>query len=228
MSSKADESSDRDYEVGYGRPPKATRFGVRAQPDRSKRQSSERKPLDVAALLDRSVSLSRNGKQTKMHAYEAMLHALAKQGLGGQIRALRQILEPFKEAGLLEDPDPRRGQHGGARGTSRASPRHLAVRLIRLAGPPPLGRRYCFETKLGAEVRGWTARASKGSWKRRRKNTVNSKYDGAYQAEGRVPPPEEYRNPEGQIGKLQGSSAGVGQPYQTHLQGCEYKIPRCY
>jgi hypothetical protein len=82
VSSKSDKRSDGDYEVGYGRPPKATRFGVRAQLDRSNRQYSERKPVDLAALLDRSVSLSRNGKQIKMHAYEAMLHALAKQALG--------------------------------------------------------------------------------------------------------------------------------------------------
>jgi uncharacterized protein DUF5681 len=106
VSSKSDQRSDGDYEVGYGRPPKATRFGVRAQPDRSKRQSSKNEPPDLAGLLDRSVSLSRNGKQTKMHAYEAMLHALAKQALGGQIRALRQILKLFKEAGLLEAPTP--------------------------------------------------------------------------------------------------------------------------
>lgn len=135
MSYKSDEHSDRNYEVGYGRPPKATRFGVRAQPDRSKRQSSERKPVDVAALLDRSVTLSRNGKQTKMHAYEAMLHALVKQALGGQIRPLRQILKLFKEASLLEAPPP--PQTNGVLEVPKGVPMELAVRLIRLAGPPP-------------------------------------------------------------------------------------------
>ena len=133
MSSKSDERSDSDYEVGYGRPPKATRFGVRAQPDRSKRQSSKREP--VAALLDRSVSLSRNGKQTKMHVYEAMLHALAKQALGGQVRALRQILKLFKEAGLLEAPPP--PQTHGVLIVPKDVPVELASRLVRLAGPPP-------------------------------------------------------------------------------------------
>ena len=132
MSSKSDEHSDGDYEVGYGRPPKATRFGVRAQPDR-KRQSSKREP--VAALLDRSVSLSRNGKQTKMHAYEAMLHALAKQALGGQIRALRQILKLFKEAGLLEAPTP--PQTHGVLVVPKDVPGELASRLVRLARLPP-------------------------------------------------------------------------------------------
>jgi hypothetical protein len=135
VSSKSNERSDRDYEVGYGRPPKATRFGARAQPDRSKRRSSERKPVDLSVLLDRSVRLSRNGKQTKVHAYEAMLHALAKQGLGGQIRALRQLMKLFKEAGLLEAPTP--PQTHGVLEVPKGVPMGLAVRLIRLAGPPP-------------------------------------------------------------------------------------------
>jgi Family of unknown function (DUF5681) len=100
-----------------------------------KRRSSKKEPLDVAALLDRSVSLSRNGKQTKMHAYEAMLHALAKQALGGQIRALRQILKTFKAAGLLEAPTP--PQTHGVIVVPREVPMELAVRLVRLAGPPP-------------------------------------------------------------------------------------------
>ena len=135
MSSKSDQRSDGDYEVGYGRPPKATRFGVRAQPDRSKRQSSKSELPDLAGLLDRSVSLSRNGKQTKMHAYEAMLHALAKQALGGQIRALRHILKLFKEADLLEAPTP--PQTHGVLVVPKDVPGELAGRLVRLAGPPP-------------------------------------------------------------------------------------------
>jgi len=135
VSSKSDGRSDRDYEVGYGRPPKATRFGVRAQPDRSKRQSAEKKSTDLAALLDRSVSLSLNGKRTKMHTYEAMLRALAKQALSGQIRPLRQMVKLFKEAGLLKAALPPKTH--GVLEVPKGVPTELAVRLIRLAGPPP-------------------------------------------------------------------------------------------
>jgi len=150
VSSKSDERSDDDYEVGYGRPPKATRFGVRAQPERSKRQFSEKKPPDLAALLDRSVSVSRNGKRTKMHAYEAMLHALAKQALSGQIRALRQILKLFKEARLLEAPPP--AQTCGVLEVPKGVPMELATRLIRLAGPPPWDADLFDETKAEYEA----------------------------------------------------------------------------
>ena len=150
MSSKSDERSDRDYEVGYGKPPKATRFGVRAQPDRSKRQSPEKKPADLSGLLDRSISLSLNGKRTKMHAFEAMLHAAAKRALGGQLRALRQLIKLFKEAGLLEAaPLPR--AHGVIE-VPRGVPLGLATRLIRLAGPPPWDADLFDETKAEYEA----------------------------------------------------------------------------
>ena len=135
MSSKSDGLSDGDYEVGYGRPPKATRFGVREQPDRSTRHPSKKEPVDIAALLDRSVTISRNGKQTKMHAHEAMLFALAKQALAGQMRALRQILKAFKAAGLLEAPTP--PQTNGVLVVPKGLPMKLAARLVGLAGPPP-------------------------------------------------------------------------------------------
>jgi len=135
VSSESDRRSDGDYEVGYGRPPKATRFGVRKQPDRSSRRSSKKEPADLAALLNRSVSLSRNGKPTKMHAYEAMLYAQAKQALAGKIRALRQILKLFKEAGLLVAPTPPRTN--GVIQVPKDIPMEVASRLVRLAGPPP-------------------------------------------------------------------------------------------
>jgi len=121
VSSKSGRRSDGDYEVGYGRPPKATRFGVRKQPDRSSRRSSRKEPADLAALLNRSVRLSRNGKPTKMHAYQAMLYAQVKQALAGKIRALRQVLRLFKEAGLLVAPTPRPAA-GACRSTASAAP----------------------------------------------------------------------------------------------------------
>ena len=145
MSSKSGQRSDESYEVGYGKPPKATRFGVRAQPDRSKRQSSEKQPSDLTTLLDRSINLSLNGKRKKMHAYEAILHALAKRALGGQLRALRQLIKLFKEAGLLEAAPP--PQTHGVIEVPKGVPLDLACRLIKLAGPPPWDADLFDETK---------------------------------------------------------------------------------
>jgi len=150
VSTGSDERSDGDYEVGYGKPPKATRFGVRPQPDRSKRKSTDKQPIDLAGLLDRSVSLSRNGKQTKVHAYEAMLHASAKQALGGQIRALRQILKLFKDAGLLEAPS--QPPTCGVLHAPLGVPMELVARLIKLSGPPPWDADLFDQTKAEYEA----------------------------------------------------------------------------
>jgi hypothetical protein len=134
MSSKSDGPSQADYEVGYGRPPKATRFGVRPQPDRSGRQSSKKEP-DIAALLAGSVRVARNGRAIKMHPYEAMLFAMAKQALAGKIRSVRQILKEFRSSGLLDAP--LWPQSSGVLTVPKGVPMQLAVRLVQLVGVPP-------------------------------------------------------------------------------------------
>ncbi|MEA2876750.1 MAG: hypothetical protein QOF14_1946 [Hyphomicrobiales bacterium] len=132
MSSKSD---DRPYEVGYGKPPKATRFGVRPQPERSGRQPSRKEPADIGALFGGSVSVARNGRASKMHPYEAVLFATARQALAGKIRSLRQILKTFRGAGLLEAP--MWSQTNSVVTVPKGVPMQLAVRLIQLVGVPP-------------------------------------------------------------------------------------------
>ena len=94
------------YEVGYGKPPIATRFGVRAQPDRSKSPIAKAKSpaLDIAALLDRPIQAKIDGRLKKIHPHEAMLHGLFKRGMEGEIRALQMLMEQCKRAGLLDSP----------------------------------------------------------------------------------------------------------------------------
>ena len=65
-----------DYEVGYGKPPKATRFGARPQPARANRRTSRSQNPDIAALLDRPIEALIGGKKAKLHPHEAMLHGL--------------------------------------------------------------------------------------------------------------------------------------------------------
>jgi hypothetical protein len=133
VSSKSDGPSQA-YEVGYGKPPKATRFGVRPQPNRSGRQSSKKEP-DIAALLAGSVRVARNGRAIKMHPYEAMLFAMAKPALAGKIRSVRQILKEFRSAGLLETP--LWPQSSGVLVVPKGVPMQLAVRLVQFVGVPP-------------------------------------------------------------------------------------------
>ena len=121
------------YEVGYGKPPKATRFGVRPQPVRSKRKANTERP-DIAALLDRPIQANINGKKTKLHPHEAMLHGLFQRAVGGQIRAIKFFLEECKRARLL---DPPQQSHGAVIEIPHGVPPELGGRLVRRVGPPP-------------------------------------------------------------------------------------------
>jgi hypothetical protein len=122
------------YEVGYGKPPIATRFGVRAQPDRSKGPTTESPALDIAALLDRPIQVKIDGKLKKIHPHEAMLHGLFKRGVEGEIRALQELMQQFKRAGLLDAPS---AIQSSVIHVPHGVPIGLASRLVRYAGAPP-------------------------------------------------------------------------------------------
>ncbi|WP_130227084.1 hypothetical protein [Bradyrhizobium sp. Leo121] len=130
--------SAHGYEVGYGKPPKATRFGVRPQPLRAKRPPTSDRPgsdLDLAALLDRPIVANINGRRTKLHLHEAMLHGLFRRAVAGEIRAMKLFLQECKRAKLLEPP-PQQPSSGVIQIPSGV-PIELGSRLVRLVGLPP-------------------------------------------------------------------------------------------
>jgi hypothetical protein len=130
-----DVPSSDTYEVGYGKPPKATRFGARPQPARTTRRTSRGQPPDIAGLLDRPIEARIGGKKTKLHPHEAMLHGLFQRVVAGEIRAIKLFLEECKRAKLL-DPPPEVLSHGVLE-VPKGVPMRLAVRLVSCAGPPP-------------------------------------------------------------------------------------------
>ena len=94
-----------EYEVGYGKPPKATRFGNRPQPDRSSKPGPTRRAaIGLAAVTNGLMAVTHNGRVVRMHPHEAMLHGLAKNGLRGKQSAIKAFLVECKKAGLLEGP----------------------------------------------------------------------------------------------------------------------------
>ncbi len=124
------------YEIGYGKPPKATRFGNRPQPDRSSKPGPARgAAIDLAATTNGLMTVRHNGAVVRMHPHEAMLHGLAKSGLRGKLSAIRAVLLECKKAGLLEAPPAQ--QASGVIFAPKGVPIELADRLIRMAGPPP-------------------------------------------------------------------------------------------
>jgi hypothetical protein len=123
------------YEVGYGKPPTATRFGVRPQPVRSKRGSSSHPDrLDIAALLEGALEATINGRKTKLHPHEAMLHGLFQRAAGGQVRAIKLFLEECKRARLL---DPPHQPSGAVIQIPTGVSADLGGRLLHQVGRPP-------------------------------------------------------------------------------------------
>jgi hypothetical protein len=124
------------YEVGYGKPPKATRFGNRAQPSRSSKSGPARgAAIDFAATINRPMKVTQRGASVRVHPHEALMHGLAKSGLSGKLRAIKEFFLECKKAGLLDAPPAQ--PISGVITAPKGVPIELAARLVRIAGPPP-------------------------------------------------------------------------------------------
>jgi hypothetical protein len=83
----------RDYEVGYGKPPKQTRFKVGQSGNPKGRPKGVRNfKTDLRATLKAPVKLMRDGRPRKVSTQEAMLLRLREKALGGDSRALDRLI----------------------------------------------------------------------------------------------------------------------------------------
>ena len=123
-----------EYEVGYGKPPKATRFGNRPQPS-SRSRPAKPAAVDVAAVINRPMTITRNGASVRMHPHEALMHGLAKAALGGKLRATKEFFSECKKAGLLDGPAA--SQTSGVLTIPNGIPLALGFLLLQRAGLPP-------------------------------------------------------------------------------------------
>jgi hypothetical protein len=95
-------AADGDYEVGYGRPPKETRFtpGKSGNPKgRPKRKRSL--AADLRKEVERMVEVVENGKERRVSIQAAVMRRLVNDAIGrGNMAAMRALL------GLLILVDP--------------------------------------------------------------------------------------------------------------------------
>jgi Family of unknown function (DUF5681) len=87
-------SLDEGYEVGYGKPPKHTRF----RPGRSGNPAGRRKGVrnlmtDVKRTLQVPVKVKESGRARKISTQEGALMLLREKALQGDARALDRLLE---------------------------------------------------------------------------------------------------------------------------------------
>lgn len=95
-------SSNNDYEVGYGKPPKNTQFKKGQSGNSKGRPSKTKNTLTIlTAELDKTVVLKENGKEVKLTKRQAMLRHMVNKAVQGDSKAMffvfNQLLELDKK-----------------------------------------------------------------------------------------------------------------------------------
>lgn len=101
---------ERDYEVGYGKPPKATQFEKgRSGNPKGRPKGSRNSGSIIRNIMDRKVTVRENGKERKSTVREALMERTVAKGLNGSMNdqiKLIQLVE--KHAPDIPEPIDRR------------------------------------------------------------------------------------------------------------------------
>jgi hypothetical protein len=103
---------DEDYEVGYGKPPKASQFkpGQSGNP-----KGRPRKPKDFDGILDRELSqtirITDGGESKTMTKREVLVKTLINAALKGERAALKLVLGYMKSHQTIEAFEPDAADH---------------------------------------------------------------------------------------------------------------------
>lgn len=110
--SAAPVSAERDYEIGYRKPPKHSQFrkGQSGNPMGRPKGAKGMKVL-VRELLTQKVVVRTSGGSMKMTKMQAMLHKLSEKAFAGDIRALQSLITYY--ASSVPD-EPARAQADAA------------------------------------------------------------------------------------------------------------------
>ena len=86
--------SDKDYEVGYGRPPKHTQFRKgQSGNSRGRRKGARGLKTDLSAELSERLEITENGKTLKLTKQRAMLKQLIAKAIKGDVRAISKLAD---------------------------------------------------------------------------------------------------------------------------------------
>jgi len=128
-------------EVGYGRPPVATRFkkGQSGNPKGRPKRDRRAPTIDVSSITMKPVKVLRNGAEVEITTYEARLRqALAKAATGKSFKHARYLFELFEGLGLVKPSS------SGSCGVVTV-PKDISVSagclLLQLYGQPPWTKR---------------------------------------------------------------------------------------
>jgi hypothetical protein len=95
--------SRTDYEVGWGRPPKSTRFkpGQSGNPKGRRRDKKEQTAM-LREALEQKLSVEIGGEKRTITALEALFKQVLKSALKGDLKATRLLLD--MHAAIPETP----------------------------------------------------------------------------------------------------------------------------
>src|SRR5215472_13335192 len=118
-----------EYDVGYRRPPKATRFktGQSGNP-KGRPRGSTNLATDLSAELNEQITVREGGQARRITKQRALIKSLTAQALKGDVRATSALLALY--ARVISEPGGGERVDRGGRAVDpaplRASPRRLA------------------------------------------------------------------------------------------------------
>jgi hypothetical protein len=99
--------SERDYEVGYGKPPRHTRFKPgRSGNPRGRPSGSKNLSILLNEALNEPVIVAENGGQRKISKRRAIIKQLVNQSAKADLRATKILLDIIQEIERQTEPAP--------------------------------------------------------------------------------------------------------------------------
>jgi hypothetical protein len=94
----SNEHTESTEQVGYGRPPKATRFQKGRSGNPKGRPRNRHREIPYDALLGQMVTIREDGRERRVTAAEAFILQLTKKGLEGDSASARASLQAIETA----------------------------------------------------------------------------------------------------------------------------------
>jgi hypothetical protein len=97
--------NQRDYEVGYGKPPRHTRFkkGQSGNP-RGRPKGSKNLPTLLSEALNEPVVVAENGRRRKITMRQAIIKQLVKRSATADLRAMKILLDMVRDLESQTEP----------------------------------------------------------------------------------------------------------------------------
>jgi hypothetical protein len=97
------EQADAAYEIGYGKPPRHSRFKLGNKSGKGRRKGCRNLKTIVREAFEAKVSAKINGTTRKISKIELAAHQLANKASSGDLRAIAAALELYERHGPFED-----------------------------------------------------------------------------------------------------------------------------